>query len=196
VSGVVDFDAETENDPQQHGEYAMQTFQYYKVGVLVNFCENYSYFQAKRGVLFPTPLLGPAKSLDNQILKKCRIPSSWNLAQTISNMPILLSIFSLKVKIKITISEQRGCISGTQLHICPAGDNRGHASHPGGLAGGGNKHDVNSDRPLPIVVVPIVVQAVLRIREPHDLCRSRSSMRVKILYGSGSGYTAGYCSVS
>ncbi len=30
--GVIDFDAETGDDPQQHGEYAMQTFQYYKVG--------------------------------------------------------------------------------------------------------------------------------------------------------------------
>jgi hypothetical protein len=29
---VIDFDAETGDDPQQHGEYAMQTFQYYKVG--------------------------------------------------------------------------------------------------------------------------------------------------------------------
>lgn len=28
--GVIDFDAETGDDPQQHGEYAMQTFQYYK----------------------------------------------------------------------------------------------------------------------------------------------------------------------
>lgn len=28
--GVIDFDAETGDDPQQHGEYAFQTFQYYK----------------------------------------------------------------------------------------------------------------------------------------------------------------------
>lgn len=28
---MIDFDAETGDDPQQHGEYAMQTFQYYKV---------------------------------------------------------------------------------------------------------------------------------------------------------------------
>lgn len=27
---MIDFDAETGDDPQQHGEYAMQTFQYYK----------------------------------------------------------------------------------------------------------------------------------------------------------------------
>jgi len=32
VVGVIDFDAETGDDPQQHGEYAFQTFQYYKVG--------------------------------------------------------------------------------------------------------------------------------------------------------------------
>ena len=31
VVGVIDFDAETGDDPQQHGEYAFQTFQYYKV---------------------------------------------------------------------------------------------------------------------------------------------------------------------
>ena len=29
--GVADFDLETMGDPQQHSEYAMETFQYYKV---------------------------------------------------------------------------------------------------------------------------------------------------------------------
>jgi hypothetical protein len=33
--GVIDFDAETADDPQQHGEYAMETFQYYKVNKLL-----------------------------------------------------------------------------------------------------------------------------------------------------------------
>ncbi len=33
--GVIDFDAETGDDPQQHGEYAFQTFQYYKVRLYI-----------------------------------------------------------------------------------------------------------------------------------------------------------------